>query len=665
MLKNKNLLRYIVLSSIVAVVFIFYIYRLVDWQIVNGQKYLEIANRGNILISKTDALRGEILDVNGEPFVGNETGYNVVFDRYALEEENENTVIKSLIDLFKQKKVPWNDELPIEVTKDGKFEFIKDQEDKVEELKGKNRLNLNSYATADDCMERIVQKLKIDEKDKNSLRDIASVKYGMLSKGYYQAINTSYVFAENVSQEIVSAICENYQRENGIRIGLFSRRKILNPDVAPHIVGLSGKMSEDQLEKFKDKGYTIEDIVGKSGIELAMEEYLRGESGEKKIELSRDGKVVDVLQAKNANPGKSVFLTIDQRIQKAANESLRRNVRAAQGVAYDCKAGAVVALDVRDFSILAAATYPNYDLDRFINDRAYYNEVVKDKAVPLYNRAFNGSFAPGSIFKPIVAIGALEERAMTPSDRVSCNGLFIYPGSNFTTKCLGHHGHVDFRYGLTKSCNVYFCEMGRRLGIKNMNLYCRKFSLGQKTGIELPETAGVLAGPEHSKSIGMIWSDKVTTKAAIGQSDNLFSPVQLATYVGTIASGGIRYRTHLIRKITDYKRNEVILENSPDKPEIVENTGVSETTLNTVKQAMRNVVLEGTARDFSNYPVPVAAKTGTAQNSGSDHTTFICFAPYEKPEIAIAVVIEHGAKGFASKGVAKDVLDAYFATKNG
>ncbi|MBR1779365.1 MAG: penicillin-binding protein [Clostridia bacterium] len=664
MTKKQKLARYITLLSFVFLVFLLYICRLVDWQIVNGQKYLELANRSNIFISKTDALRGEILDVNGVPFAENETGYNVVFDRYAMNEENENALILSLIQLFKQKNAAWIDALPIYVSQAGRFEFASDQSEKIEELKGKTRLNLNSYATADDCMDRIIQKLHIDESDKYKLHDIASVKYGMLSKGYYQAINTSYVFAENISQELVSAICENYQEEKGIRISLSSTRKIANPDVAPHIVGFSGKMSEEQLEKFKDKGYTIEDIVGKSGIELVMEDYLRGKSGEKKIELSREGEVVNVLQTKNAEPGKSIFLTIDQRIQKAANESLKKYVRSAQSIAHDCKSGAVVALDVRDFSILAAASYPGYDLERYVNDRAYYNEVSKDRAIPLYNRAFNGSFAPGSVFKPIVAIGALEENAMTETDKVSCNGLFVYPGSNFTTKCLGHHGHVDFKYGLTKSCNVYFCEMGRRLGIKNMNLYCRKFGLGQKTGIELTETAGVLAGPEHSKSIGMIWSDKVTTKAAIGQSDNLFSPVQLATYVATIANGGNRYRTHLIRKITDYKRNEVILENDPEKPELMEGTGVSEQTLDTVKSAMRQVALAGTARDFSNYPFTVAAKTGTAQNNGSDHVTFICFAPYEKPEIAIAVVIEHGAKGFASKGVARDVLDAYFATKN-
>ena len=201
------------------------------------------------------------------------------------------------------------------------------------------------------------------------------------------------------------------------------------------------------------------------------------------------------------------------------------------------------------------------------------------------------------------------------------------------------------------------------MGIENMNLYAKRFGLGVKTGIELTETAGILAGPEYSRSIGSRWSDLVTIKAAIGQSDNQFSPLQLATYVATIASGGNRYRPHLVRKITDYRRENLVMENNPDSPELVETAGVSEEHLNMVKTAMRQVVLSGTATNFNGYTVPVAAKTGTAQNSGSDHTTFICFAPYENPEIAIGVVVEHGVKGMVSKIVAKDIMDAYFANK--
>ncbi len=225
------------------------------------------------------------------------------------------------------------------------------------------------------------------------------------------------------------------------------------------------------------------------------------------------------------------------------------------------------------------------------------------------------------------------------------------------------HGNADLLYAMAKSCNVFFSEAGRRLGIEKMDLYAKQFGLGVKTGIELTESAGVLAGPEHSKAVGSRWSNLVTIKAAIGQADNQFTPLQLATYVGTIASGGNRYRPHLVRKVTDYLRENVIMENSPEHPELVDTAGISEENLNIVKSAMRQVVLSGTATNFSGYVVPIAAKTGTAQNSGSDHTTFICFAPYENPEIAVAVVVEHGAKGMVSKIVAKDIMDVYFSNK--
>lgn len=609
---------------------------------------------------KTDALRGEILDVNGVPFAENATGYNLVFDRFSLDEDKENEIIIDLFKVLKEKNAPWVDNLPIVLGKDGNYQFVEGKDKEIKELKGKSRLNLNNYATANDCMNKLCKEYNCENYEPALRRDLASVKYGMLASGFYNSFNTSYVFAEDISPELVSIICERYQDLKGMRIALSSKRKISNADIAPHIVGVSGKMSEEQFETFKDKGYTIEDIVGKSGIELAMEEYLRGECGEKKIELSRDGTVKDVLQSKNANPGKTVFLTLDSRIQNVANKSLEKYVNAAKANASDCKAGAAVLLDVRDFSVIAASTYPNYDLDRYLNDRSYNNAISKDKTIPLFNRALNGSFPPGSTFKPLVSIGAFEEKVAKPSDRITCSGTYYYPGSDFSTKCMGVHGSADFKYALAKSCNVYFSELGRRLGINNMNLYCKKFGLGVKTGIEIPETAGVIAGPDHSRALGMVWSNKVTIKAAIGQSDNLFSPIQLATYTAVIANNGTRYRTHLVDRITDYNRQNIVKENAKDKPELVESSGVSQETFNIVKEGMRQVVTSGTATMFSSYGVNVAAKTGTAQNSGSDHTLFICFAPYENPRVALAVVIANGVTGIASKGVAMDILNAYF-----
>ena len=654
-LKGKS--RYV--FCIVLIVFIFscYVVRLVDWQIVNGEVYRERANRSSIYRNKTDALRGEILDVNGVGFVENLTGYKILIDRFALPAEKENQTILDLIALLKLKNEPFIDELPIKLISGGQFEFVEGKEKEIKELKGKNRLNLNSYSTASECMEKLAKKYNCGNFEPKIKRDIVSVKYNMDVNGYYDSMASSYIFADDISSELLMIISEKFQDNQGVRIGLSAKRQPVNSDLAPHIIGSVGKISEEQYETFKDKGYSLADIVGKSGIESVMEEYLHGVAGEKKVEVAKDGSVLHTPNAKEAKPGNTIYLTIDSRLQKAANESLARAVRSSGQ--YDCVAGGVVALSVKDFSVLAAATYPSYDLAK-LSEPGYYSQLVNDKTNPLFNRAFQGVFAPGSIFKPLVACGALEEGVLTPEDKVKCVGIYHYPGHNFTTKCLGVHGNADLTYAMAKSCNVYFSEVGRRLGIENMNLYSKKFGLGVKTGIELTETAGVLAGPEYSKSIGSRWSNLVTIKAAIGQSDNQFSPLQLATYVATIASGGNRYRTHLIRKITDYRRENIIMENNPDTPELIDTSGVSQEHLNMVKNAMRQVVLSGTATNFNNYIVPIAAKTGTAQNSGSDHTTFICFAPYENPEIAIVVIVENGGHGNYTAEVVRDIMEEYF-----
>ena len=248
---------------------------------------------------------------------------------------------------------------------------------------------------------------------------------------------------------------------------------------------------------------------------------------------------------------------------------------------------------------------------------------------------------------------------MSPDELIPCYGSFnFYTG--YKLRCMGIHRNTDLVNALAKSCNVFFAELGRRLGAELLAQWARKFGLGVKTGLELSESVGILAGPEYSKKVGSKWYESGSSQAAIGQSDNMFTPLQLATYTATIANNGIRHKTHILDKITDYSRNNIIKNH---EPEILETINISQENLNLVKQGMRQVVLSGPARDFANFPIPIAAKTGTAQNSGSDHTTFICYGPYENPEIAIAVVIEHGVSGMASKNVARDILNTYFNLK--
>ena len=317
-------------------------------------------------------------------------------------------------------------------------------------------------------------------------------------------------------------------------------------------------------------------------------------------------------------------------------------------------------LDVKDFSVLAAASFPTYDISKY-SDYDYYSSLSNDETTPLYSRTFDGAFAPGSVFKPCVALAGLEEGKITKDSVITCTQDYDYYPTDIV-KCMGYHGDTSLNKALAVSCNYYFAEVGRRLGINTIYSYAEKFGLGLPTGVEINESTGILAGRD-SKS----WTAGNTVQAAIGQSDNAFTPAQLATYVATIANNGTRLQTHLMKKITSYDRKKTIKENNESNVEVKSTLKVNEENLKAVQKGMWSVCNEsdGTAYDvFSNYGVTVAGKTGTAENSGTDHTVFMCYAPYEKPEVAIAVVVEHGSMKKYSTDVAKALLDKYFYNKD-
>ena len=386
------------------------------------------------------------------------------------------------------------------------------------------------------------------------------------------------------------------------------------------------------------------------------------------IKRNSDGTIVDTIETIDSKPGNTVYLTLDKKLQETAVKSLAENVKAAkvQGVATkesyggsgwgeDCETGAVAMLSVRDFSVLAAASYPTYDLNKYSQYGDYYVKLSENKNSPMYNRISVGSFACGSVYKPCVACAALEEKTITKDTEIFCKQEYDYYPSN-VVHCMHYHGDENVTGAIAQSCNYFFAETGRRLGIETMYLYSEKFGLGEYTGIEIEESKGTLAGRDSTS-----WMPGNTVQAAIGQSDNAFTPLQLATYAATLANDGTRLKTHVVSKVTDYERTKTIEDYS--KATVVDTCGISKKNLDIVQKAMLEVTQDedGTAYSmFGDYKVKVAAKTGTAENAGSDHTTFICYAPFDKPEVAVAVVIEHGAKGRYSMQVAKDLLDVYF-----
>ncbi len=665
----------ITICTVILLVILFgFVTKLFLWQVVEGEEYRKVADSSTAYTVTTDATRGEILDCNGIGLAVNRTGYRIVLDKLFIDPEKLNDTILSLVSLMERNGEEWIDILPISVNLNG-YSFITDEQDEIKTLKSEDYLNLKNSDNAEYCIALLCERYGIEGMDdRRALRNLLSVRYNM-ERTLYSNTNP-YIFAQDVSSDMVAIVSENMQSVTGVEIQTYLSRYNPSGMLAPHIVGALGKINQEEYEAKQKEGkdYGFNDYIGKFGIELAYEDQLKGAGGEKIVQKNAEGNVTKVVRSEDAKPGNTLYLTLDSKLQAVANKELQAQVKAAKaagkieagyrgsGYGEDCETGAAVMLDVRDFSVLAAASYPTYNLNRYSDYGKYYVRLSTDKTAPMYNRAFIGSFAPGSVFKPAVAVAALEEGIINADTRITCTKYYDYYPTN-PVACMGTHGSITLNTALEKSCNYYFAETGRRLGINTMYLYAEKFGLGSKTGLEVSESTGFLAGRD-SKT----WTDGNTVQAAIGQSDNAFTPVQLATYVATIANNGTRLKTHIVKEIRDYERKKTVYKYNTEKPEVESTAGVSRANLKRVQNAMRSVASSpmGTAYSvFGNYKVSIAAKTGTAENAGSDHTVFICYAPFDKPEVAVAVVLEHGAHGKYSMSVAKALLDEYFKDKKG
>ena len=671
--KEHGTLRAVICIALIAVIFLIFVLRLYDWQIVHGEEYKKLSKASSTYTETSNATRGEIFDVDGNPLAINVTEYNIVLNKIYAGEDNTNDIILQLISLMKSCGAEYIDALPISIM-NGKYVLDENSGGDVEYIESEAMLNKEGLG-AEEIMQGLAERYDAQEiPDLFDRRNVVSVRYNMEKKGY--SYSDVYIFATDVTPETAAVIAERTQRIPSVEIRTVAQRVIKNGTLIPHYLGVVGALSEEEYEAHKDDGYALNDTIGKFGIEAAMESYLRGQSGEKIVVKDADGNIVREEEKVAAKPGDSIYLTIDSNIQEVTNYTLQKNVRAARAAGFqavaaakatnakqkallgeDCIAGAAVMLDLRDFSVIAASSAPSFDISKYY-DPDYSEWLYSDEDSPMFNRAFDGSFSPGSSYKPCVALAALQEGIITQTTSINCTMHYDYY-KNFVVNCMHRHGYLDLNSAMAHSCNYYFAEVGRRTGINTMYLYSEKFGLGMLTGLECGESTGVLAGRDSST-----WYAGNTVQAAIGQSDNSFTPVQLATYVATIANNGVRYRTHLVREIKNYEGDETVLYNDPKKPEIMADAGLSKTNIGIVKRAMRSVITEGTAVDNAGrYPIPIAGKTGTAENAGSDHVTFVCFAPYEDPEIAVAVVIEHGSKSRYAQFVAMDMMDAYFYGK--
>lgn len=652
---NRKMLRktapYWVSGILLLAVFTAFAIRLFRWQIVEGEQHLELANAGALSTVKLEAARGEILDRNGNPLAANKTVYQAVFRKPYLTKDTVNDTILTAVELLENRGEKWIDDLPVLLDDRSSFIFAEDREAAIGFLKGDTFLDVDETTSADECAARLAQLYDVDTDrySKAQLRKILSVRYSMTVKGFSAAM--PYLLAPDISRETVAVLEENSDGLPGLAIRVTADRTYPAGTLAPHLLGTVGKLTAEEYAELESQGYTYDDVVGKSGLEAALETELRGENGAESID---PGGAVEIEKA--PVQGHTVYTTLDADLQRAATASLEKNIRSAGG---ECTAGAAVALDVRDFSVLAAATWPTYDLGRYLEDEDYCAKLLEDETYPLFDRSLNGAFKSGSVYKPAMAAAALEEGIITGDSRITCDHVYTYYAPSYTPTCMGRHGAIDVRTALTHSCNVFFYDAGRQLGIDRINRYAGSFGLGVATGIEIGESEGILASPPYRTANGGVWNPGDVIQAAIGESDNAFTPLQLAAYCATIANDGTRLKTHLVDRITDYDR-KTVLRKTDD--EVMETVPVSKENLKIVQSGMRSVCTGGTAAaTFADYGIAVAGKTGTAENIGhGDNTVFIGYAPYDDPKIAVAVVLEYGEKGSYSQGVARDIFDAYF-----
>lgn len=681
--------RVLILFLLFGIFFAAFAIQLYFIQVVNADEYRTDSAISTYTVT-VDAPRGEILDKSGNALVFNEQVLTLEFNALSFPEKNEeiNELLFRLIKTFEKNGEEWTDALPVVIDENGEVIYKEKSDAQIKYLKSQEMCAVNSYATARNCLDVLIEKFELEKFSLNDARNIASVRYNM-HKMYF-SVSSPYTFAENVSVTTIATIKENSEYYPGVDAGVSAERKYAgNGTAAAHILGVVGAISaeeynsekektqtalknpsltEEQKLMLESKAYTLNDKIGKNGIESSMEQYLRGTLGKKKLSVTAADEILESYSMFPSS-GDTVFLTIDLDLQEIADKSLKNQILAvteADALASGLTpAGAVIVQDVNTGAVLASSSYPNYSLNTYFED---YDTLASDPGKPLWNRAVQSTYSPGSTMKPVIAIAALEEGIIDADSTIYCTGQYEYIDQVFACFNKNAHGLINVEQALQHSCNIFFFELARQLGIDKMNTYSSLFGLGQKTGIEISESAGILAGLQYRDSLGLGWKAGETLLAAIGQSDNSFSPLQLNNYCATIANGGTRYVPYLIEKIVSADFNKISFEHSP---EIAVETNVSKTTIDTVKRGMYLVANNGSCEPYlGSLQYKVACKTGTAEKTlvvddriveGTDGF-LIAFGPYEEPEIAITVVIENAGSGSSTAQVAADIFQYYFST---
>ena len=620
------------------------------------------------------APRGELLDRNGNVMVGNRASYNLVFNSIILtNSKNANEHLLRLVKMARELELPYIENFPVTDTRPYEYTLTEQSAAWQGYFQAYLRnLGIDSDISASRLMEELRRRYEIPEDWSDAdaravigLRYEVKLRMGVTNLG-------SYVFLEDVSDDVQNAILE--LNVPGLDAQSSTKREYYTT-YAAHILGTIGAMDPDDWEIYKDKNYKMDDRIGKSGLELAFEEYLHGTDGKLAKVVDKDGNVISQYYVKEPVAGNNVETSIDLGLQMVAEEAMKQihdtlvetNGTDGAGNGADIQGMACVVMDTRTGEVLACASYPTYNPATFNQD---WDELRVDPTKPTMNRALMEAYPPGSAFKVAMSIAGLESGKIDRYTQIRGDGVFTkYPGSS--PKCLfysrtgGTHGYLDVAGALRVSCNYFYYVLGDWMNWDDVDSVVKSLGLGEHTGIELGEAIGRRANAETKKEMysgsDAHWYKMDQVLASIGQSDHRYTPMQLCSYVSAVANKGTRYAATFLKRVVSADYSTLVEENTR---EVLSVTKMSNDTVEAVYDGMRQVVTSGSAASaFRGFDVEVCGKTGTAEHEagGSSNGAFICFAPMDNPEIAVAVYGEKAGSGSYMGRVARQVLEYYFS----
>lgn len=679
--KDRNIkLRYNIVTALIYIIGIILLIQLFNLQIIHGEEYREESNTRLTRESVLEAARGNISDSTGNKLATTKLGYSLELYRTKIDTQELNNTLLKIVQILENNNDSYIDTFPIKIEP---FEFTIGEETQIK-WKEKNKIEKNK--TAEECFYIFKEKYKIQNEDIKEARKIMTLRYLVAQNGYSSI--RSVELATDISSLSLAQLNEQSAEFPGVNVKTKAIRSYPAGTLASHILGYTSSINQDELEG-KEERYTQSDIIGKTGIEYIMEDYLKGKNGIKQIYMSIDGTITGEDVAKEAIAGSDVILTIDANLQQVMQDTLKNSIESIQNSEKVKVTGAsAVVMNVNNGEVLAMASYPDFNPQDFVGGISeekwsYYTQETESeyaKMHPFVNRAISSPSSPGSTYKMVTALAGLETEKITTKEKINDVGIYKF-AADYNPRCWYSrgHGYLNVTEAIVHSCNYFFYEVGNRVGIQNLAKYTRALGLGRKTQIELlGEEAGYVASPETSKSLGQEWNGGDVLSAAIGQGNNSFTTIQMAKYTSILANKGKDIDVTIIKSVIDANGNEVdkeevkkyINEKVGIKEEQTEKIEFKEENLDAILKGMKGVTTEsgGTAQSiFKNFNIEVGGKTGSAQTGRLDengkkitNAWFVGFAPFDNPEIAIVVMIENGQHGSEAAVPARDIIAEYF-----